>query len=436
MKTRLSIRSIVLLSLLAFALLVAGAAAMASRMVRVGSYRLSQASMLDDLQVIANQISENLDSGTPNPYDFVEATYHLQDSAKWEFFYLLQDSCRVVVAPQEMAGRKIIFQDKRYYHTRNSKEMVLTGLVEGKRCYVVPYHFRNNSLQLLGIYQESYVFGDRRFAVNSFVKVLALMLAVVFAACWFLVLPYLRRLIRAREQAEDRLNRARELQQKAVTQVFPKDPRVDAYGVLQAMQEVGGDIYGCSLQGDRLDFSIGDVSGKGPAAALVMFLVSSFLHSRRKSEKDVAELTKECNSLLVDNKDYDFFCTLLLGSVDLNTREMTYCNAGHMRMLINGEYLAQPSQMVAGAFDPYPYTSERVTLPRGARILLYTDGVTDTKSAEGLYFGTDGLRAWASALDSSLTSREVCERLLAHLAAFRGKAPQNDDIAILCIQIP
>lgn len=435
MKTRLSIRSIVLLSLLAFALLVAGAAALASRMVRVGSYRISQASILDDLTIIAGQISENLDRNSSDPFDFVDATYHLQDSAQWDFFYLLQDSSRVVLAPEEMAGKSIEFQEKRYYHTRTSKEQVFTGLVEGKPCYIVPYHFRNNSLQLLGIYQESYIFGDRRFAVSSFIKVLVLMLAVVFLVCWFLVLPYLRRLVIAREQAEDRLNRARELQQKAVTQVFPSDPRVDAYGVLQAMEEVGGDVYGCSLRGDRLDFSVGDVSGKGLAAALVMFLVSSFLHSRRKNETDVAELVKECNSLLVDNKDYDFFCTLLLGSVDLNTLEMTYCNAGHMRMLVNGEYLDQPSQIVAGAYESYPYTSEKVILPKGSRVILYTDGVTDTRGADGEFFGTAGLQAWASALDPSLSSKEVCSLLLEHLAAFRGDMPQNDDVAILCIKI-
>lgn len=435
MKKALSIRTIVLLSLVAFALLVVGLASLASWQVRVGSYRLEQSSLLDDLEVIARQLEDNLSDGTSNPYEFIETTYQLQDSARWDFFYVLQDHDYVIEAPKALQGKKIAFHHTRTYRTKTSKEVVMTAEILGRDCFVVPYHIPDRPLVLLGIYQESYIFGDRRFAVSSFILVLTCLLAVLFVICWFWVLPYLRRVVFARDQAEDRLNRAREMQQKAVTQVFPSDPRVDCFGVLHAMQEVGGDIYHCELMEDRLDFSIGDVSGKGPAAALLMFLVSGFLHSRSRYTHDVAQLMKECNGLLVDNKEFDFFCTLLLGSIDLRTRELTYCNAGHMKMLINGAYLNQPSQIVAGAFEDYPYSSEKVTLPAGSRILLYTDGVTDTRSADGRFFGTDGLRDWASALDPSLPSREVCHRLLDTLAAFRGKEAQTDDIAILCIQI-
>lgn len=435
MKRRLSIRGIVFLSLVAFAILVVGLASLASWQVRVGSYRLEQASLLDDLETIARQIERNLAEESSDPYDFIETTYHLQDTAQWDFFYILQDADRVVVAPHELEGKKLIFHGTRTYRTKISKEVVMTAEVLGRDCFVVPYHLPHRPLVLLGIYQESYVFGDRRFAVTSFILVLGALLAVLILVCWFWILPFLRRIVFARDQAEDRLNRARELQQKAVTQVFPEDSRVDCYGVLQAMQEVGGDIYQCELHGDRLEFCMGDVSGKGSPAALVMFLLSGFLHSRRKSVTDVADLMKECNDLLVDNKEFDFFCTLLLGNIELSSRELTYCNAGHMKMLIDGEYVDQPSQIVAGAFEAFPYTSEKLVLPQGARILLYTDGVTDTRNADGVFFGTAGLKEWAAALDPSLSSREVCDCLLKHLATFRGKEPQNDDIAVLCIQI-
>ena len=435
MKKRLSVRTIVLLCLIAFALLVIGLAAFASWQVRVGSYRLQQSSLLDDLEIIAAQIEKDLDQGDADPYDFIEYTYSLQSPDNWDFFYMLQDPDHIIVAPEELKGKKIIFHNTRTYRTKTSKEVVMTAEIEGEYCYVVPYHMPDRDLVLLGIYEESYIFGERRFAVSSFLIVLSCLLLVLLAVCWFWVLPVLRRIVFARDTAEASLNAARELQQKAVTQVFPQDARVDAYGVLCAMQEVGGDIFRCNLRGDSLDFCMGDVSGKGAPAALVMFMLSGFLRSRIKSQADVAELVKECNGLLIDNKDFDFFCTLLLGSIDLNTRELVYCNAGHMKMLINGDYLNQPAQIVAGAFDNYPYTSEKVILPRGARVILYTDGVTDTRRADGEFFGTSGLQAWASALDPSLSSKEVCTLLLEHLAAFRAGVPQNDDVAILCIKI-
>ena len=99
MKKALSIRTIVLLSLVAFALLVVGLASLASWQVRVGSYRLEQSSLLDDLEVIARQLEDNLSDGTSNPYEFIETTYQLQDSARWDFFYVLQDHDYVIEAP-------------------------------------------------------------------------------------------------------------------------------------------------------------------------------------------------------------------------------------------------------------------------------------------------------------------------------------------------
>ena len=434
MKARLSVRSIILLSLLAFTLLVAALAAFASWRIRVVSYKDRQASLLDELQVIASGIEDNLRSGNPDPYDYVEIAYSLHRGDQWDFFYILQDSLHLVVAPTPLKDTVLVFQDKKTYFT-GREEVILSALVEGERCCVVPCHLKDGNLQLLGIYKESSFFDDRRFAVNAFLLVLASMLVVLLAACWFWINPAVQRVVRRKNEAEQQLDIARKLQQKAVTQVFPDDSRADVYGTLVPMREIGGDVYRCIQQEDKLYFFIGDVSGKGSGAAFVMFLVSSFLHSRLHHGASLADLMSECNTVLFDNSEYDMFCTLFLACLDLNTLELTYCNAGHMKTLVNGEFLEKDSQLVCGAFPAYRYHTCSVKLQRGSCILLYTDGVTETRNADGAFFGTERLRNWAAGMPSSSTSRQVCESLLEELVTFRGKAEQNDDIAILSIKL-
>ena len=285
------------------------------------------------------------------------------------------------------------------------------------------------------IHGKTAVIDDRRFAVNAFFVVLASMLVVLLAACWFWINPAVQQVVRRKNEAEQQLTIARNLQQKAVTQVFPSDPRADVYGTLVPMREIGGDVYRCLQREEKLYFFIGDVSGKGSGAAFVMFLVSSFLHSRLRHAISLAELMSECNTVLFDNPEYDMFCTLFLACLDLNSLELTYCNAGHMKTLVNGEFLEKDAQLVCGAFPAYQYHTCSVKLQKGTRILLYTDGVTESRSADGAFFGTERLRSWAAAQSSSSTSRQVCESLLDELASFRGKADQNDDIAILSIKI-
>ena len=245
----------------------------------------------------------------------------------------------------------------------------------------------------------------------------------------------MNRVLDKKRRAEDEVLVARDLQQKAVTKTFPEDARCEAYAVLQPARSVGGDIYRCILSDNKLFFAVGDVSDKGMAAAYVMFLLSSVIQSHAGSGLSLTALAGEINRLLLDNPEYEMFCTLFLGTIDLETREFEYCNAGHTKTVVNGSFLEQDPQLIAGVLRDFPYKTEKMMLPPGSRLLLYTDGVTENRSADGTFFGEQRLLEWVSAQDPADSCEKTCDGLLAALDAFRGKAQQNDDIAIMCIKI-
>ena len=114
---------------------------------------------------------------------------------------------------------------------------------------------------------------------------------------------------------------------------------------------------------------------------------------------------------------------------------MEYCNAGHTRTLLNGAFLAQDPQLIAGIAPGYRFHTQKCRLQHGDRLLLYTDGVTEARDERRAFFGEERLQAWMAARPAGAGCREDCADLLDTLAAFRGKAPQNDDIAIMSIRI-
>ena len=166
-----------------------------------------------------------------------------------------------------------------------------------------------------------------------------------------------------------------------------------------------------------------------------MFMLSSFIRSRMQAGIPLDRLMGEVNGLICDNPDYEMFCTLFMGIIDPKTLEMTYCNAGHTKTLLSGAFLDQDPQLIAGIRKDYTYHLQTVQLHRGDRLLLYTDGVTESRDESRAFFGERRLLDWMGRRPSGESCADTCRALLGTLAEFRGKAPQHDDIAIMSIKI-
>lgn len=431
MKANLTIRQGILLLLFLFGLIIGGTLYATVCYVRNAFVIDEYHDALDDMTILGRQIETNLKSGSDDPFRFVETTAKVQEVQE-NFSYVLRDSSGVVVAPKFAAGKPLPISDIRYLTSDKGASM---AKVWGYECFVVFYQIPHLPYDLVAVYDNKYMFEEVYSTLRLFVILICAVYLVLVLLSWFWIIPTLEKTIARKNHVENELNAARQLQQKAVTTDFPANEYFDAHAVLQPAREVGGDVYRFGMQDGKFLYVIGDVSDKGTSAALLMFTLSCYIHSRTNSDISICELMKELNRLICDNAEFEMLCTLFVGVIDPKTLEMEYCNAGHTRTMINSEFLDQDPQLLAGLDREYAYHTQKVQLHHGDRVLLYTDGVTEARAEDHSFFGEKRLQEWMAGMDPAASSEEGCRSLLDTLSAFRGDAEQNDDIAIIYVKI-
>ncbi len=258
----------------------------------------------------------------------------------------------------------------------------------------------------------------------------------------FLCLIYIYRIIkkknREKHQMEAELNIAASIQQRILpfNPTAPLDIRLDVYGFQRPAKSVGGDLYDFTVKDDILYFCIGDVSGKGVPAAMVMSEVSSLYRNIIRQPMDVQEIMTRLNRALMEHGDDSMFCTLLIGILNLETGHLEYCNAGHNPPILirqsKANYLKVKPNIMLYAFEDYAYQKESMELESGDRLILYTDGFIESKNTKNGFFGEkatlDAVQDFGDASFAELV-KGVCE----HIANFAQKAEQHDDMSMLCI---
>ena len=219
---------------------------------------------------------------------------------------------------------------------------------------------------------------------------------------------------------------------------FPKRNDVDIYGSLTPAKTVGGDLFDFFIRDDRLFFCIGDVSGKGVPAALMMTVVHYLFRSisAHFDQPDrIVEIMNDC--LAADNKSL-MFCTFFLGVLDLKTGQLVFCNAGHEApyMIASGvERIAVDANMALGVMEGMSFTTQEIQLPVNALLFLYTDGVTEAMNPEKVLFGKERVEdALRQALkDGTTNATGYVGRMTDEVAAFVKEAPQADDLTMLAL---
>ena len=251
----------------------------------------------------------------------------------------------------------------------------------------------------------------------------------------------LRETTSAKERYEGELSIARSIQMHMVPTDFPKDDIFSLYALLQPARQVGGDLYDFVVRGDDVYFAIGDVSGKGVPAALFMAVTRSAFRFIGGLGLSLSVLMERINTCLCDGNTMNMFVTLFAGHINLKTGQMSYCNAGHNPLVIihadgRAEYLRVAPNLAVGVFSGFQYQEGEITLEKGSRLLLYTDGVTEAENAENAQYGEERLLNFAQSIAADDTSEQVIDRLMASVKEFTGDAEQNDDITIMTFSIP
>ena len=243
-------------------------------------------------------------------------------------------------------------------------------------------------------------------------------------------------LTKDKEKIDSELNVASSIQNN----VLPHEPagieKDHIFGIMNAAKEIGGDFYDYfHIDNSHLALVIGDVSGKGIPAALFMMKTETLIKSLTMTIGfNTALIMKRCNERLCDKNESNIFVTCWLGIINLITGELKYTNAGHNRIIIqkdgNTEFLKSKVGVALGVFDTSEYYENSITLSDRDRLLLYTDGVTETPDADNNLYGEDRLLKFAKINRKSIPN-EFVENLLDDIYKYSNGAPQFDDITIL-----
>ena len=240
------------------------------------------------------------------------------------------------------------------------------------------------------------------------------------------------------------LSIAYDIQQSMLPKNFPAFPGrldFDLHGVLQPAKTVGGDLYDYFLiDEDHLFFMVGDVSDKGISAALFMAITKSLFNTNFSSSTTpdmVDEITK-INKALSQNNSTMMFVTVFVCILNLKTGRVTYVDGGHERPLIlrggkKVEVFAKKNGLPICIDSDFQYTQYEFNLEAGDTIVLYTDGLEDAHSPEGVRRTIQPSVDLLESLGTNRTPVEINTLLLKEVNDFIGTADQFDDITILTV---
>ena len=243
-----------------------------------------------------------------------------------------------------------------------------------------------------------------------------------------------------KERMESDLRIAREIQ----LGMLPKDSEITTTGIdiasrLIPAREVGGDLYNFFVRDGKLYFIVGDVSGKGVPAALLMSVICRMFRSIAQADITPAAIMSMLNNTLAEGNDSNMFCTAFIGILDIASGTMTYCNAGHNPPMIYGEshkakMIAADSNIPLGVISNFDFSNEELHIERGAKLFVYTDGITEAMNTSNELYGDERLINILNN-NTQLSSQQVAETILEDILSFSRGCIQNDDITLLCIEL-
>ena len=198
---------------------------------------------------------------------------------------------------------------------------------------------------------------------------------------------------------------------------------------------VSGDYVDFIEQDGDLFFILGDVSGKGMAASILMSNLHAMFHALIPLGLELCDLMSRANRLFAESTLANQYATLIVGKIN-QQGEVEMCNAGHLPpMIVGGDksFEMEPSGLPLGLFCDSNFISSGVKLEPGETLLLFTDGVTEANDADGTEYGTERLRTSING-SSFGHPTEILQTCVDSVAAFRGRADRNDDLTMLALK--
>jgi sigma-B regulation protein RsbU (phosphoserine phosphatase) len=245
---------------------------------------------------------------------------------------------------------------------------------------------------------------------------------------------------RAREKQNREIELGREVQERLFPQEYPVIPGLDYAGACRPALGVGGDYYDfLPMSNGGLGIAIGDVSGKGIPAALLMATLRAFLRGQViDHETDLSAVIVNLNRLVFESSAQNRYATFFLGAYDSSSRVLRYVNAGHNPPIVirtDGEVVRlETGGSVVGLMRGGAWELGEVRLGRGDLLVAFTDGISEAMSLDDEEWGEERLIDLAKAMRAS-PAKAILEEVVKSADVFVNGAPQYDDMTLITARI-
>ena len=242
-----------------------------------------------------------------------------------------------------------------------------------------------------------------------------------------------------KRKLEEGLSIAKRIQQSFLPRKRPQLPGFDISGINVPSETVGGDYYDfIPIVDNQMGIVIGDVSGKGIPAALIMAYFRASLIAEIRNNYAIRSIMYKVNNLLFESTEPDIYVTAVYGVLDTKNNIFTFCNGGHNAPILrrtNGrmEYLTEGG-IALGMFENSKYEERPLGLSPGEIIVFYTDGVTEAKNQREEEFGTKGLKQVIGE-SHGLSARQIRENIRGAVEDVTDGLHQEDDLTMVVVKV-
>ncbi|MBV9405614.1 MAG: SpoIIE family protein phosphatase [Acidobacteriaceae bacterium] len=252
----------------------------------------------------------------------------------------------------------------------------------------------------------------------------------------------MRNELAVRERLNRELEIARDVQQHLFPQHFPPVSGLDYAGVCRPAREVGGDYYDfLELPAGKLGVAIGDVSGKGIGASLMMASLGASLRGQAAVVENLAELIERVNRLVYGASSLNRYATFFYAEYDPRNRQLSYVNAGHNAPVILRRsnpgcqlFRLDAGGPPVGLLPQSSYEQGGFALEPGDLLVLFTDGISESMNSSDEEWGEERMIDLAKTCDA-VSALETMNRIMTAAQSFAAGAPQHDDMTVVVLRV-
>jgi sigma-B regulation protein RsbU (phosphoserine phosphatase) len=237
---------------------------------------------------------------------------------------------------------------------------------------------------------------------------------------------------------KEQVRLAYQIQKDLLPKSRPDVPGYDIAARSIPAQMVGGDYYDfIGVNESNLAICLGDVSGKGLPASLLMAFLKATLRGQAVVPGPVHESVQRSNKLLFQSTDPEKFATLFFGVLDTSSHQMIYCNAGHeIPFVVSSDEnpaRLETGGMALGVLDEFPYQEDNVELRVGDLLIIYSDGIPDATNEFDQPFGEDRLLELVRE-KSEQPAVEIIDEVVKAVQEHEGETEQLDDLTLVVVK--